>query len=114
MAQLSGTFFGVIDWKISVVPRKASMVVSGEETPAVTLRGPFGYVGMGAMSFVADGMNEKGLIISVQTLYRSEYQHCNPLSKERPGQLMAVFCLLRNDFLPHEGKPGECTSVTGF
>ena len=113
MAQLSGTFFGVIDWKIAVVPRKASLVVSGEETPAVTLRGPFGYVGMGAKSFVADGMNEKGLIISVQTLYRSDYQHCNPLSKERPGQLMAVG-LLRDDFLPHEGKPGESTSVTGF
>lgn len=77
-----GTFFGVIDWKISVFPRKASVVVSGEGTPAVTLRGPFGYVGMSSHSFVADGMNEKGLIISVQTLYRSDYQHCNPLSKE--------------------------------
>lgn len=53
-------------------------------------QGPFGYVGMSARSFVADGMNEKGLIISVQTLYRSEYQHCNPFSKERPGQLAAV------------------------
>lgn len=96
MAQLSGTFFGVIDWKISVFPRKASVVVSGEETPAVTLRGPFGYVGMSSHSFVADGMNEKGLIISVQTLYRSDYQHCNPLSKECPG-LIAVG-LLRDDF----------------
>eukprot|EP00435_Cladocopium_sp_Y103_P031393 s188_g7.t4 len=76
------TLFDVIDWKISVTPRQASLVVSGEGTPSVTLRGPFGYVGMSAHSFVADGMNEKGLIISVQTLYRSDYQRCNPLSKE--------------------------------
>eukprot|EP00438_Fugacium_kawagutii_P025371 Skav236533 [mRNA] locus=scaffold78:1136428:1142062:- [translate_table: standard] len=77
-----GTFFGVLDWKISVVPRKAPLVVNDETPSGVTLRGQFGYVGMSAQSFVADGMNEKGLIISVQTLYRSEYQHCNPLSKE--------------------------------
>ena len=41
----------------------------------------YGVLGIGIPPAYADGMNEAGLTVALQSLYRSEYQKCDFFSK---------------------------------
>ena len=72
--------YGITNWKLFTRPRGHVMELNN--VSKTTAHGTFGVLGLGVPPFFADGMNEKGLTLATQSLYRSEYQECNPFSKE--------------------------------
>ena len=75
-----GKILGLTNWKLLLVPSKGEMLMNNESNARTSRQ--FGSIGIGIPPFaVADGMNEKGLTIATQSLYRSEYQKCDIWNK---------------------------------
>ncbi|CAJ1402150.1 unnamed protein product [Effrenium voratum] len=79
-------YYNVFDSYFKVIPRgyphrlynDTNDTACGSQTSS---QGSLGYVGIEFADLFGDGMNEEGLIIASQSLYRSQYQKCNPCSK---------------------------------
>lgn len=66
------------NWVLFTTPTKSEVFLNNVST----VKAKFGVLGIGIQPNYADGMNEEGLTINLQSLYRSEYQKCDVSSRK--------------------------------
>jgi len=75
-----GKILTFTNWKLFMTPRKTRMSLNNVSNALSDAK--YGVLGIGIPPAYADGMNEAGLTVALQSLYRSEYQKCDFFSKD--------------------------------